>query len=35
MVRNGTLRGWFKRSEGRVDAVVYQALNPSWVVRDA
>ncbi|MFZ0217408.1 MAG: GNAT family protein [Candidatus Dormiibacterota bacterium] len=35
MVRNGTLRAWFKRSDGRVDAVVYEALNPNWVVRDA
>jgi RimJ/RimL family protein N-acetyltransferase len=33
--RHGTLREWFTRPGGRADAVVYEALNPVWVVRDA
>lgn len=35
MERHGTLREWFMRPGGRVDALVYEALNPGWVVRDA
>ncbi len=35
MERHGTLREWFTRPGGRVDALVYEALNPGWVVRDA
>lgn len=35
MVLNGRLREWFARPGGRVDCVVYQALNPRWEVRDA
>ena len=35
MVRNATLREWFGRPGGRVDCLIYQALNPRWVVRDA
>lgn len=33
---HGTLREWFLRPGGRVDALIYEALNPGgWVVRDA
>ncbi len=35
MVRNARLREWFGRPGGRVDCLVYQALNPRWEVRDA
>jgi RimJ/RimL family protein N-acetyltransferase len=35
MVRNACLRERFARPHGRVDALVYQALNPRWEVRDA
>lgn len=36
MERHATLREWFLRPGGRVDALVYEALNPAgWVVRDA
>jgi len=35
MVRNARLREWFARPGGRVDCLVYQALNPRWEVRDA
>jgi RimJ/RimL family protein N-acetyltransferase len=35
MERHGTLREWFTRPGGRADALVYEALNASWVVRDA
>lgn len=35
MERHGTYREWFARPAGRVDAHVYEALNPNWVVRDA
>ena len=35
MERHGTLREWFTRPGGRVDALVYEALNPNWVIRDA
>jgi RimJ/RimL family protein N-acetyltransferase len=35
MVRQGTLREWFARRGGRVDCLVYEALNPRWEVRDA
>lgn len=36
MDHHATLREWFSRPGGRVDAVVYEALNPAgWVVRDA
>lgn len=32
----GTLREWFLRQGDRVDALIYEALNPGgWVVRDA
>lgn len=35
MERHGTLREWFTRPGGRADALVYEALNPNWLVRDA
>ncbi len=35
MQQHATLREWFLRPGGRVDALVYEALNPNWVVRDA
>lgn len=36
MERQATLREWYMRPCGRVDALVYEALNPAgWVVRDA
>jgi RimJ/RimL family protein N-acetyltransferase len=35
MVRNARLREWFARPGGRVDCLVYEALNPRWEVRDA
>ena len=35
MVRNARLRERFGRPGRRVDAFVYQALNPRWEVRDA
>jgi len=35
MARNARLREWFGRPGGRVDCLVYQALNPRWEVRDA
>ena len=35
MIRNGTLREWFVRPGGRVDVLVYEALNPRWAVSDA
>lgn len=35
MVRNACLREWFARPGGRVDCLIYQALNPRWEVRDA
>ncbi len=35
MVASARLREWFGRPGGRVDCLVYQALNPRWEVRDA
>jgi RimJ/RimL family protein N-acetyltransferase len=35
MVRNARLREWYARPGGRVDCLVYEALNPHWEVRDA
>lgn len=35
MERHGRLREWFARPGCRVDALVYEALNPTWLVRDA
>lgn len=35
MERHAMLREWFTRPGGRADALVYEALNPNWVVRDA
>jgi RimJ/RimL family protein N-acetyltransferase len=35
MEHHGTLREWFTRPGARVDALVYEALNPGWVVQDA
>lgn len=35
MIRTGELREWFGRPPGRVDCLMYQALNPRWEVRDA
>jgi RimJ/RimL family protein N-acetyltransferase len=35
MDRTARLREWFGRPQGRVDCIVYQALNPRWEVRDA
>lgn len=35
MARTARLREWFGRPQGRVDGLVYQALNPRWEVRDA
>jgi RimJ/RimL family protein N-acetyltransferase len=35
MVRNARLREWFGTPGGRVDCLVYEALNPRWEVRDA
>lgn len=35
MVPAARLREWFGRPQGRVDRLVYQALNPRWEVRDA
>ena len=32
---HGRLREWFVRPGGRADALIYEALNPNWVVRDA
>lgn len=35
MVRNARFRERYARPGGRVDGLVYQALNPRWEVRDA
>jgi RimJ/RimL family protein N-acetyltransferase len=35
MVQNARLREWYARPGGRVDCVLYEALNPRWEVRDA
>jgi len=35
MVRGARLREWFGRAGGRVDCLIYEALNPRWEVRDA
>jgi len=35
MVLGARLREWYGRPGGRVDCLVYQALNPRWEVRDA
>jgi RimJ/RimL family protein N-acetyltransferase len=35
MALSARLREWFGRPGGRVDRLVYQALNPRWEVRDA
>lgn len=35
MEAHGRLREWFARPGSRVDALVYEALNPNWLVRDA
>jgi RimJ/RimL family protein N-acetyltransferase len=35
MARNVRLREWYARPSGRVDAFIYEALNPRWEVRDA
>ena len=35
MVQNARLREWYARPGGRVDCLIYEALNPRWEVRDA
>jgi RimJ/RimL family protein N-acetyltransferase len=35
MVRTARLREWYGRPDGRMDCLLYQALNPHWEVRDA
>lgn len=35
MVRVATLREWYARPGGRVDCLVFQALNPRWEAPDA
>lgn len=35
MARAARLREWYARPGGRVDCLLYEALNPRWEVRDA